>query len=549
MRKISLLLAACFVAAPTLALADQYSLIGSNAESVAQGGAMTAGASGAMAVFYNPAVLNKNRTQDSEFSYIWAKPVLSIDRTPHEPTDAYIAAGAQPGDDAYNREYNIIQYKRGVNDYQERRASDVPLIRGFSIGFVMPLAKVREESRFSLGVGVYVPQGPIMRQRINAPETPYFVEFDDRSQRLVANMAVGWDITDNLRVGAGASLLMDIEVESMIFVPVQLDLGQLIRNQGGLDISVTPLANVAIPPSISPIGGVQWDISDSLSVGASYRHEVKSEVTANANISVSSGGAQPVIVPLHMSSSAAFTPTQIALGTQFKPLEQRLRLSADVTWSQWSEYRPPVAEFEASNLKNLASSLLEGDIADLSEDVIINFAGLEIPLSQIIERAQAAIPNSVSQRYEFEGFRDTITPRIGAAYDVNPDATLMAGYFYRPSIISPSGLEVTRITRQDFGDGKPVVEERTRVDHNTLDNDQHGFSFGSIYRYGSFRFGATLLYIHLVTQTVDKSADAELLPEDEARRAQGTQTTAYGYPGYTYGGYVLGGMFQAGFTF
>ncbi len=573
MRKSGILLLLSLTLAAE-AHADQYSLIGSSAESVAQGGALTAGSAGASGAFYNPATVGKNKLQESEFSYIWAKPVLSIDRERHSETAEYIQAGPirDEEDTRYAEKlstYHLIRYQNQVNNLQEDRAENVPLIRGFNIGFVMPLARRDRgpngelvpapaflKRPFTLGVLVYVPQGPILRQRVNAPETPYFVEFDDRSQRLVANAAVSYDVLENLRLGAGVSMLADVNASLSVFVPVQLQIESLISEMGLPAVTITPLAEIEIPPVLAPTAGLQWEPTEWLSLGASYRHQIKTEVNADANISVSTGLARPTAIPAEIQSSAAFTPTQVAGGAQVSLLDKRLRLSADATWSEWSEYRPPVAEFRISNIRRLVNDIIEGSGAEqFAEELTINFEGVEVPLGDILALLRKDVPNSIHQYYEFEGFEDTVTPRFGAAFDVNDKWTLMAGYYYRPSIISDDGLKMTRITTTDFGldaqGNRNVVVERDVINHNTLDNDQHGFSLGTKFRWDNITFGATALFIDLVEQTVDKTADDDLIPDDEAdyNDAPGTQTTQWGYPGYTYGGHIVGGMVQLGYEF
>lgn len=545
-----IIFAALLLTIPHVASADMYSFMGFNAETIGQGGAMTAGASGAAGTFYNPAGIGKNKAQEQEISYTWAKPVLRIDREPNSAVQNFLADGQG------TRRYDIIAYKEGVNEFQENRAERVPLIRGLNIGIVMPLAENAEDAKASLGVGVYVPQGPILTQRVNSPETPYFVEFDDRTQRIIVNTGVGVDITDDIRVGAGASLLMKIDVSSDIFVPFQVDVNELIslgsgtNNGSPINARVDPFATVKLPPAISPTAGVQWDISDKISVGATYRHEVKAAMEAEASISIAPEG-RPVRLPVEFSSQSAFTPSQAALGTQFEPIEG-LRISADATWSQWSNYRPPVAEFSVSNLRTLVAAILDsnqalGDLI-LGQEICFGQDGECITIPTRDELVDLT-PTGVSQSYDFEGFRDIISPRVGVAYDVNPDVTVMGGYFYRPSIISPEGVRVfSEFRLHGMDDGLT----RRELNHNTLDNDQHGFSMGTTYHYKNLSVSVTGMYVHLSQQTVEKPSDLDPANDDMYDIVDvrgGSLNMSYGYPGYTYGGFVLGGMAQVSLAF
>ena len=506
---------------------------------------MTGGPSGASGAFYNPAGLNKGRKQESEFTYMWMRPSLQIDRKPNDNLNKYLSQGDKwVNDPSEKTSYNVIAFKNDVNKFQERRAERVPLIRGYSIGLVVPLAEDRTESKASFGLGLYLPQGPISRFRINAPETPYFVEFDDRSQRIIIDTAVGVDVTDRLHVGGGASFLVDIPVDMDVFVPIKFNVLDLVlkKSQAGLNVSVTPLAQIELNPVIAPTAGVLWDATDNLSFGASYRDEVMAKVDAEATMHVETGTGNSTSLPASIKASAAFTPRQAAFGAKYKATE-KLTFYGDATWSQWSHYRPPVAEFSVSHIKQLVSELIKGSGVD-ALGVLggeIEFAGqpFAVPTTDEILKL---VPDYVRVKYEFKGFRNIWTPRVGAAYAVNDEVTLMAGYFYRPTIEDKLGFRVIRTTNVG---GTVTVE---KLNQNTLDNDQHCVSAGASYKYKNYKLVATGVFMKLVSKTVDKENDFSLNFPDESG-VQGIQTTAFGYPGYTYGGQVYGGMVQAQVAF
>jgi long-subunit fatty acid transport protein len=543
----ALLLAATFVFVSSPVTADQFSLMGTSSEAISQGSALTAGAPSTVGAYHNPAALGRATKQEQSLSYMWAKPYLSIDRTPHEATEAYLEGGAPAGRED---EFNVLRYRHDVNRQLEQRAEDVPLIRGFHIGLALPFAEVREEADFVVGASIYVPQGPIMRQRVQSPDTPYFVEFDDRSQRIVVNAGVGYEITPRLRVGAGASMLANIDLNSTVFAAANMGIN-LLEQSFDLDVSITPVADIRVPPVISPIGGVEWDVSEKLTLAATFRDEIKTNFNGATNLSVAVGDARPVNVPIEFGASAAFTPRQAALGGQFRPTE-RARISADITWSQWSRYRPPVPEFSVSNIRGLAAAVIDGsgieEFPVLCETIEITLADITIPIDiPCREEILDMVPSDVNMTYDITGFRDTFTPRLGLAYDLRENTTLMAGYFHRPSIIDPDeGVRMFQTLTFDYGDRVDTMTER--VNENTLDNPQHGISLGAQYRFGAYHVGLSALYIHLVEQSVDKVA-AGFEPDDEARPQTELHTTMFGYPGYTYGGFVAGAMLQAGIDF
>ncbi len=532
-------MAVCFTAGA--AKADFFSLYGTNAEAVSLGGALTAAPNGGSAAFYNPAGLNLQHKQETEVSYIWAKPYLSIDRERNEGIENYLDDRANL--DKTPVDYNVIEFKQRINDIQESRAEQVPLIRGFNIGLVMPLAENRAESRGSLGVMVYVPQGPILRQRINAPETPYFVEYDDRSQRIVINTGVGFDITDRFHIGVGTALLVDIPVQMDVYAPININVVDIVGGDAsGVDVGVTPLADIKMPPVFSPVAGLLWQITDELSIGATYRDEIKTELDAKANVLAETGTGRTTALPMTIKASAAFTPRQAAIGAKYEVIEN-LTLYSDATWSHWTQYRPPLAEFSVSNIKQLVNEIIAGsgidDLDILGNQLSIGGAEFQLPTrDEILD----LVPDYVRVNYEVSGFRNTWTPRFGAAYQINETMRVTGGYFYRPSIIGPTGVKITRTV--DFGGNKTT----SRLNENTLDNDHHGFSTGFFYKTGPYQLGLAALYVYLPEKTVEKENNEDLQFEDESA-VLGRQTTAFGYPRYTYGGSVVGGMLQAGVSF
>lgn len=544
MRRILATLFLVSLACASNAWADAFSLLGTNAESMALGGAMTGGPSGPSSVYYNPAAINKNHKQESEFTYFWLKPKLQIDRQANEKLDAYLKSESNRTDKDEQGYYNVIDFKEGVNNFQERRAERVPLIRGYSTGIIVPLGEDRAEAPAAFGLSLYMPQGPIMRQRINAPETPYFVEFDDRSQRLIINAGLAYDITSRFHIGGGASFLADIPVQVDMFVPIKFNVVDVVLkgNTSAINVGVTPLAQIEVTPVIAPNAGILWDVTDELSLGATYRDEIQAKVEAQASIVAETGTGRTTSLPAKINASAAFTPRQVALGTKYKPLE-KLTLYGDATWSQWSHYRPPVAEFSVSNIRQLVTEVLHGsgisDLGLLGSEIEFGGQPIKIPTEQEILEL---VPDYVRVKYEFKGFRNIWTPRLGAAYELNEALTLMGGYYYRPTIEDAKGIRVTRIV--NFGGDIT----RTKLNQNTLDNDQHGVTAGASYKWRNYRVGVAAVYVQLVEKTVDKANDLTITYPDESPQI-GTQTTAYGYPGYSYGGHVVGGMAQASVSF
>ncbi len=538
MRYVLLLLG--LVLFPGHAIADPFTFPGFGAQSAALGGARAAEKAGPASLAYNPAGLNSGK-QQTTVSYTWAKPLLYIDRETPSDLAAYLEQGPRGENDTA---YHLIRFRTKVNDAQEESAEAAPLIRGVHFGIVVPFAEEREEASTSLGFGVFLPQGKLATVNLGGESTPYFVEFHDRNQAAVISAAVAHDFDGGWSIGGGVVVdLIQAEVDATMYVPLRFAFTDILLTDDLLlpEADIQPQLQAHVAPRVRPVAGVRWAPSSRLAFGLSFREESEGRVDGEGRVVLGAGLPQPVELPLTVSLNTHFQPRRAAAGMQWQPLD-RLRVQADLTWEQWSRYRPPLAGYGVDNLRDFAhaglaaAGILDSGLLGACLGLIGN--GPCIPEEEAL---LARIPDGVDVRYEFSGARDIVIPRVGFGWRFTDQLEATTGYYYRPSIESASGFRLTRVRTLKDVDGADVVE-RDEVDSNVLDNAQHGLSLGAAYIHGPFTFAATALYVQLVEKTVDKRNN-DVYYDDRAP-AEGEQIVEFGYPSYSYGGSVVGGMLQ-----
>lgn len=525
------------------AQADPFFFPGFDAESIALGGARTAGPSGAAAVAYNPAALNTG-LQQTTFNYLWSKPVLHIDREPNADLNVYLRKGARGADDS---DYNQIAFRTRVNARLEQAAERVNVMRGVQIGIVVPLAPRGATSATSLGFAAFVPQGKLATLQLGGESAPYFVEFADSNRAAMLSAAVGHDFGSGLSIGGGVVLdLIQADINASLYVPVRFSIVEavLLSDEPLIpNADVQPIARADVAPRVRPILGARYAPNGKWAFGMSFRDQSKGRVEANGNVTLSSGDGAASTLPWKMDLSTHFQPRRASLGAQWKPAPV-VRLMADLGWVQWSHYQPPLAAYSVGNIRGFAREALRAsgmlDAGILGACLNIGNGGPCLPTEAAL---LARIPTRVRVGYEFSGARDIWVPRLGAGWAVMDQLELLAGYFYRPSMESKGGFRLIRETTYSGLRGG-TLSKRESIEANVLDNSQHGFSMGAAFKNGAFTVTLAGQYVQLVEKTVSNDG-GDVHYADQAK-SPGTQITAFGYPGYRYGGHMAGAMLKVG---
>ncbi|MEM9192359.1 MAG: outer membrane protein transport protein [Myxococcota bacterium] len=372
--------------APDPAAAQVFDTFGFDARSSSLAGAVTGSVEGAPSNYYNPAGLVRSERTHIQVGVVQAFPDFSIN-----------------GADA------------GVDE-----------IGGLTLGLAVP----GEISgfRFAFGLGVHLPHGRLSRSRSLPRTQPRFEFYDNRPHRTFLGAHVAIRPFDWLLIGGGIAFQAVSENA--------LDL------RGGLDFfspdSDTRLEHefrATLTTIRYPQVGIQVIPHEMVSVGLVYRHEyaLGNDLTAGIDAGLTGvGDPIPIFLDLQTISTNVFVPRQLSLGVTIEPIP-RLRIHAEVTWLDWSNYRSAIGRSDVE-------------------------LAIEVPpaLEETIN-----VPDEItSTEFIPAEFEDRFVPRIGIeGIPVSTEGfelALRAGYLY---------------------ENTPVPDQRGVS--NLIDNDRHAISLGA----------------------------------------------------------------------
>lgn len=280
--------------------------------------------------------------------------------------------------------------------------------------------------RMVLGLGVHVPFG--LKTQWADPDTysGRFVSQRAELKGFSVNPTVAYKLADRLAVGAG----VDIR-----FASVQLERRVPLVNpftQRVVDIATAKLesdTNTGIGFNV----GFLAKPSESLSIGASYRHKVKVDFTGRASFTpIPTGNSQldsrvSVVLPagtLPLSTSIEF-PAIVSGGAAYTFGDWTVE--GDVDWYQWSTFDQLALRFEGR--------------PDLNQRIV-------------------------------ESYEDSFQYRIGVERRLTEAWTVRGGYFYDESPSPPESVS-------------PLLP----------DSDRHGIALGGTWKRGTLHLDASAWYV------------------------------------------------------
>jgi long-subunit fatty acid transport protein len=457
MRHNRLLAAAAALAAasPAPVMANPFTILGFDGHSMGRGGALTGGAEGPAAVYYNPAGLIKRKERQMTTSIIRTQGFLKYDpaanpdignldfsKFPSLTTEsAGCGADTRCHEDVeqyneYVRDAAVSQrnYLRFAED-QAETTRNVRSLTGATVGLVVPLAYEPEEAVIAVGGAAFIPLGPILYQRFKGPNTPYFLKYDDTPHRVAIDAGAAVELWEVLRVGVGVDALVDLNADpsATAILPPELRIGGIPPDPNFADIRVFVDGGIEAPPSLAPTAGLQYSPAKWVDLGVSFRDEQSVEIQVASVITVMSPYGTKTI-PVTLAAGGAFTPRQIAAGAQFSPFEG-LSIMADITWQQWSNYKPAFAiEASIENAGDAACDVLR-TFQDLDPllDGVEDATGIEISTDDICDLTREINEISINT-YDpsLISFEDVLVPAFGASY-TKGRFNIAGGYRYEPT--------------------------------------------------------------------------------------------------------------------
>jgi long-chain fatty acid transport protein len=420
-----------------IAQGNAFDTFGYDSRATAMGGAYTAMGDELTATYYNPAALTEAGRIRAEFGYFITTPSLNF---------------------------------AGAGSSEELK---VDATKGFNLGMAVPLGDFY--GSWVWGFGFHNPQELAIRPRFHSPTEPYFLDYSNRTQELIVLPAIGFSPKFLPGLSAGLGITVVLDTEGKIIAPSEpVDDDQIALTRSDL----------TMVPTIATHAGLLYQPMENLRVGLAFRDKLVIDIDT------------VTIIPdfdTDVSTHAAtlFSPRQISLGVAYDPIE-KLTVAFDLTWIDWSEYKPPFAMVEAF--------LLGSEDPKKSTDINPDF-------------------------------KDTYNPKLGIEYHLYDFLDLRAGYSFEPS---------------------PVPDRTLKGTSNILDSHTQIFSGGFGLYLGELcdipflrilRIDGHLQFVSLTERKVEKNPGLMLESDEDARLENP------GYPGFKIDGSIFNWGLSASLVF
>lgn len=264
----------------------------------------------------------------------------------------------------------------------------------FGLGALTIAHRVNED--VAVGFGVYTPAGFGARWNMNGPPGPLSGPQFYKSLGMLVRFLPGISVqaTERLRVGGTFGLAAShIELEGPYFI-----------NSAPLAGTPTLIDLQATGAAITWSAGMQYEATDSLTLGARYQSQNRFTNGGNARVSIPGLGTSAYDMTLDI-----VWPRSLGGGVQYKLSESR-RLGLDLDWQQWSH----------------AVNRLDFVFSSPSNPVFQQVAGPVL---------RDAIPLA---------WGDTVVVKTGIEQDIGTDKTVRLGYSYNNDAVR-SGTMTTYI--------------------------------------------------------------------------------------------------------
>ncbi len=351
--------------------ASVFEMFGAGPRAVGMGGAMTAAASGGEAAFHNPAMLAGAALAGAWGGFDYTHYDLSI--TLQRPVCLDATATCRS------------QYLGGFSS----RAPQLPTdSSGAQVGWHYPLGGIFKE-RVVVGATLALPTGHLIRISGPDPQTPHFPMYEGMPDRIAFLFAAGWRVTDQFWVGAGIQVLAGLESN------IQLALNP---TNGTMDAAAI---RIGLQPKVRLTAGATVHAPRDVWFAVSYRQRLSLQYQIPTDVAL----GKPAELAIALSHETLFTPDSIHTGIAWRPFHGPLLLSGDLTWSLWSAMPDP-------------SPQVALDIGGMA----VNGLGLGTALDVGTNTPPIKL-----------GYSDTLSPALGAEWQVAEHWRVRTGYQYRPT--------------------------------------------------------------------------------------------------------------------
>ena len=385
---------------------------------------------------------------------------------------------------------HVVVENNYTSDKVPARTGNVDLDYRTDFGQALGISYVflPEWHRLALGIVTYSPINQLAYLDTGEPFVPEYVYYRSRTQRPIADFALGSESWEGLYFGAGLHFAFSLTANATIFLETNSAKPSTMRFSSAIKPKFSPYLGLLYAPDAK----TQPEKSGSYSVGAVLRFPA----TSDNDLTLKSGARLLGSLPgldfnFNATSAFYYDPLTVELGTSVKYSEMaRIYLQAD--YQAWSKFASPPLNIQNPTVENCQGA----------------------PCSS------PGVTISASKNPSFT-YKDIFIPRIG--HELTFDSWVFRlGYAYRPSFL------------QDISSGIG----------NYLDPPKHMLNAGVGFKFQHFlifevptSLDFDLSYHQLVNQQITKT------PGNEAGDLTDQKI---GSPGYTAGGKIYGG--SASFT-
>jgi len=334
-----------------------------------------------------------------------------------------------------------VSYHRIDSGHNELEAVD-----NESAGLPIPTVGVSADVGDDLVVagGIFAPYASLARYPVDGPQRYSLVDLSD-TKMVVAEVAVGWQMNDKLRLGAGLQNLFSSVSSTIVFNGCP---GETVCAPE--DPEFDSLSSINQRDYFSPSGvvGVQYDVHPKARLGAAV--QLPFEVSGKGDLGVvlpSSGFFNGATVNGDTGSMSFTLPAMIRGGVEVQPAPG-WRVEAAIDYEMWSMHDSFTIE----------------------------------PDGVYIEGAPGVGTYQIGDMTVPRNFKDTVAFQLGVERKGSPSSPLMlaAGYAYETSAAPDEYLSVM-----------------------TVDGNKHLLAGGLGYRFGATNVFASVAYAAVADRNVD----------------------------------------------
>ncbi|TYT74520.1 OmpP1/FadL family transporter [Desulfobotulus mexicanus] len=429
MKKVFCMCAGLFMLAAT-AQAGLVQPFGIGARNAALGEAVSAHATDAFAVYYNPAGLSNIKT-----------PTLSAG------TAIYDAQ-------AYYRDYKIVDSKGedrtrelGIQNTYWKTDKD-PIINPH-MGFAMPV-----NERISFGIAAYAPYGFRMKTEKDPFHRPTgFNAWESYYTRVAVTPAISYKVNERLSLGFGVSMGRSEAGggKTSLYDPIQLGILKEIEKTQGIPVNKESLKQIGIYEHIDKSeqggkfitsememddsinwswnAGIQYQPTDKLSLGLTYRSRTPGNFKGDF---IHNGQAIGKVVMDYDH------PEAIQAGMRYA-FTENFAMSFDMVWANWSigkhqaEYVTihTIPDETMAFINKVAFGAVSIDRGMTAEQIAASpgaMADVEATKNQMIDGIKKT--KDMGYRRDWD---NKIQYKLAMEYVLNNNFTFLAGYVYDPT--------------------------------------------------------------------------------------------------------------------